>query len=127
MVVDLNPVSIFDCQYTNKSLKNTIFPLIFSALNKELQFVKGKQYSDLTSKGNFCKFLKYIVLFTYHFLIFISLWVVCGNFKKKEVVEDIAIDQEEIEGADEGLCSGVIISDRFALTAAHCLEEGEGR
>ena len=52
---------------------------------------------------------------------------VCGAFKNKEEIKEVSLDQEAIENAEEGLCSAVVISDRFALTAAHCLEEGASR
>ena len=58
---------------------------------------------------------------------FYFFYKVCGAFKNKEEIKEVSLDQEAIENAEEGLCSAVVISDRFALTAAHCLEEGASR
>merc|ERR1712012_751924 len=76
-----------------------------SPTNNEIQKVKGKQFTDVTSKRDYF----------------------CGSFKNKEQIKEVSLDQEAIENAEEGLCSAVVISDRFALTAAHCLEEGASR
>ena len=49
----------------------------------------------------------------------------CGEFKKLDKKHEVdELDQDEISQLQEGLCSSVVISDRFVLTAAHCLETG---
>ena len=57
--------------------------------------------------------------------IFQFLFIVCGENKKLEEAISTFIDFQE--KGDEGLCTNVPISDRFSLTAAHCLEEGADR
>ena len=49
----------------------------------------------------------------------------CGDNKRLEEAINTFIDYEE--KGDEGLCTNIPISDRFSLTAAHCLEEGADR
>ena len=56
---------------------------------------------------------------------FSFLFVVCGENKRLEEAITTFIDYQE--KGDEGLCTNVPISDRFSLTAAHCLEEGADR
>ena len=50
----------------------------------------------------------------------------CGQNKKKEPLDEAIkkiIDETQIEASDEfSQCTNVIISDRFALTAAACIE-----
>ncbi len=55
----------------------------------------------------------------------------CGEFKLKEVLDPeienmIAENQVKKDGC-EGSCTNVVISDRFAITAAHCLEHYENK
>ena len=49
----------------------------------------------------------------------------CGEQIRLEEAIKTFIDEEE--KGDEGLCTNIPISDRFSLTAAHCLEEGADR
>ena len=46
--------------------------------------------------------------------------LVCGEEKRVEEAITTIIDSQEKGVA--GLCTNVLISDRFSLTAAHCLE-----
>ena len=52
----------------------------------------------------------------------ISFWLTaCGEFKKiVRKVED-KVENESTEAGDFGLCSYTVISDRFAITAEHCI------
>ena len=76
-----------------------------------------------------CLYLVYMILFTtknYRSKIFFTiLSTVCGENKRLEEAITTFIDYQE--KGDEGLCTNVPISDRFSLTAAHCLEEGADR
>jgi len=73
-----------------------------SPSNEELQTVGGKQYTDVSASN-----------------------YMCGENKRLEEAITTVIDYQE--KGDEGLCTNVLISDRFSLTAAHCLEEGADR
>ena len=53
--------------------------------------------------------------------------LVCGAFKKKKEDKETSLGKEVIENAEEGRCTAVVISDKFVLTAAHCLEEAADR
>lgn len=47
----------------------------------------------------------------------------CGESKLIEEIEGLEKVGEEVsENFDGGTCTNVIISDRYALTAAHCFE-----
>ena len=48
----------------------------------------------------------------------------CGENKKAQ--EEIFADLTEFLD-EEGLCTNVVISDRFTITAAHCLEHNADR
>ena len=53
-------------------------------------------------------------------------FTVCGkNRLKPNLTEEILqmINNNQVDAKDDQLCSSVLISDRFALTAAHCWEE----
>jgi hypothetical protein len=79
-----------------------------SALNTELQVVDDQQYTD-TSANNF----------------------MCGSNRKKKPVDEETLKMIQANQAkrDEnyGICTSFLISDRFALTAAHCQESYEQR
>ena len=53
----------------------------------------------------------------------------CGKNKlKPNITEELLalIKENQVESNDEsGLCTTVVISDRFALTAAHCWQKFE--
>ena len=97
-----------------------------SAINQEVQVVNGRQYTDFHSQTEHCKFSDKLKNTIIRVVIF-WLIIACGDFKKRKNDSEISLDQDELNNQEEGLCTGVIISDRFALTAAHCLEEGAKR
>ena len=54
------------------------------------------------------------------------LFSVCGKNKlKPNLTEEILqmINDNQVDAKDSQLCSSVLISDRLALTAAHCWEK----
>jgi len=76
----------------------------FPALNTESQIEGAEQYTDLSSRSDF----------------------MCGKNKlnptlTKEMLQ--MINDNQAAPKDEQLCTSVLISDRFALTAAHCWEK----
>ena len=47
----------------------------------------------------------------------------CGERKSLDEIPDLLdASNEEVGEYDGGTCTNVIISDRYALTAAHCFE-----
>jgi secreted trypsin-like serine protease len=51
---------------------------------------------------------------------------VCGKSKLKPILpEEILqmINNDQVAAKDNQLCTSVLISDRFALTAAHCWDK----
>ena len=55
----------------------------------------------------------------------------CGSNRKKELLDEgiknMIQDNQIVKDADFGTCTAVMITDRFALTAAHCQEFYENR
>ena len=50
-------------------------------------------------------------------------FIVCGKSKLKPILTEEMlqmINDNQVAPKDEQLCTTVLISDRFALTAAHC-------
>jgi len=77
-----------------------------SPQNEEKQIVDRKQYTDVLSSD-----------FT------------CGESKQREDIaglekpkDQIVPKQDNVDSSDSGTCTNVIISDRYAITAAHCFE-----
>ena len=64
-------------------------------------------------------------LFLIHF--FLILLTVCGESKSldEKHLRDASNEKAEAYDSNAGTCTNVIISDRYALTAAHCFE-GQG-
>ena len=94
-------------------------------MNTELQFVDGKQYSDLSSKENLSKF---DLLCTYLKRFFLSFffYLVCGSNTVKEKLDEATAEilNSQVEKDDTiGTCTNVIVSDKYAITAAHCIIE----
>ena len=63
-----------------------------------------------------------------YYLLFKSI-AACGESKYREEIagleniKDEKVPQEDnAEPSDSGTCTNVIISDRYAITAAHCFE-----
>jgi len=69
-----------------------------SRFDTELQIVNGKQYTDITADD-----------FT------------CGEDRKLTTEQIAAPKTESTDAGEIGLCSYTVISDRFALTAEHCI------
>ena len=59
----------------------------------------------------------------------IALFSGCGEYRLKEIIDPEIkemIEQNQIKKDPcYGTCTNVVISDRFAITAAHCLENYE--
>ena len=84
------------------------------------------QKSHFTPKKGYCTvFSVHLCKYTYQ-TCFLYL-LACGAFRKRKEWAELSLDQEKLKKSEEGLCTGVIVSDRFALTAAHCVEEGASR
>ena len=71
-----------------------------------------------------CKMVPYYIQ-THYTVTF--LFKVCGQNKKKPKLDEKwkkIIEQTQVEASEEFTqCTNVIISDRFALTAAACIEK----
>ena len=55
----------------------------------------------------------------------------CGSNRKKELLDEeiknMIQSNQIIEDEFYGICTAVMITDRFALTAAHCQESYENK
>ena len=104
-----------------------LYFIFFLALNTEVQFVDGKQYSDLSSKETLSKFhLLHMYLYKEVFFEFIFSYLVCGSNTLKEKLDEATAEilNSQVENDDTiGTCTNVIISDKYAITAAHCIIE----
>ena len=98
--------------------------MFFLALNTEAQFVDGKQYSDLNSKETLSKFhlLTLEIYFSIHTIFF---YIVCGSNKRKEKLDEATMEilESQVEAGGFGTCTNVVVSDKYAITAAHCIFE----
>ena len=97
---------------------------VLLAFSHENQVWNGKQFTDLNSKEDFSK---HSFIINFRFLLKItnnSSILVCGRYKKKyenEIEPIVQLPNSQRE--DSGSCSMDRISDRYVLTAAHCLGE----
>ena len=92
---------------------------ILLVFNREPQTVGTKQYTNLDNKdfgNNTSTYVKFFnqndMLEIMYFLSFVD----CGRFDKK-----IVGDNGTYLDGTTGTCTSVQISDRFVLTAAHCM------
>ena len=102
-----------------------LYFIFFLALNTEVQFVDGKQYSDLSSKETLSKF-HLLHIFIKRFFEFFFSYLVCGSNTIKEKLDEATAEilNSQVENDDTiGTCTNVIISDKYAITAAHCIIE----
>ena len=101
--------------------------LEFSANNQENQVVNGKQFTDMSSKEDFSKYwLDSIINFEQISVNFYHPKV-CGQNKLKkpldEKIKQIIEEGQVAANEDFKMCTNVLISDRFALTSAACVEQ----
>ena len=94
-------------------------------MNTEAQFVDGKQYSDLNSREKISKFHLRIYFRNTFFVLFFFLYTVCGSNKPKEKLDEATMEilQSQVEEGGFGTCTSVVVSDKYAITAAHCIFE----
>ena len=85
------------------------------------QIVNGKQYTTDSHKAfSKNKFIQMkLVTYTQYFL---SLFPACGENKKKDKLKNDSENKPDTTMPHGPVCTSVIISDRFLITAAHCLE-----
>ena len=55
-------------------------------------------------------------------MYFLSLFPACGENKKKDKLKNDSDNKPDTTMPHGPVCTSVIISDRFLITAAHCLE-----
>ena len=97
--------------------------MFFLALNTEAQFVDGKQYSDLNSKETLSKFHLLTLEILFYTIFF--FYIVCGSNKRKEKLDEATMEilESQVEAGGFGTCTNVVVSDKYAITAAHCIFE----
>ena len=103
-----------------------LYLFFFLALNTEVQFVDGKQYSDLSSKENLSKFHVLCNYIKRGFFLRFFFYLVCGSNTPKEKLDEATAEilNSQVEKDDTiGTCTNVIVSDKYAITAAHCIIE----
>ena len=49
----------------------------------------------------------------------------CGSNKRKEKLDEATMEilESQVEAGGFGTCTNVVVSDKYAITAAHCIFE----
>ena len=87
------------------------------------QVVNGKQYTTDNHKA-FSKnqFIQIKSVITYQHPLFSLHFPACGENKRKDKLKNDSENKPDTTMPHGPVCTSVIISDRFLITAAHCLE-----